>query len=247
MTDPSVVSELQLRRQVNWLKGSWTWLLRTKVLGPEREGPRPVALDVGCGPGLVMEELGAIFEVQGLDRDESMVEICHQKGLTVVQAEAEVMPFEDNSFDVVYCSFLLLWVKEPERVVREMKRVSRRWVVCLAEPDMGGRIDHPSTLIGLKGLLIEGMLRQGADPLLGRKLTELFRTAGLDPEVGAHPGGWNIRSPEDGDVEWWNLSQMIDLDMEDRRVTELERAWKEAATNGTLFQYNPIFYAIARK
>jgi SAM-dependent methyltransferase len=247
MTDPSVVSEQQLRRQVEWLKRSWIWLLRTKVLGSEKEGRRLEALDVGCGPGLVMEELDSIFDVQGLDRDGSMVEICHQKGLTVVQGEAEVMPFENNSFDAVYCSFLLLWVKEPQKVIKEMKRVSRRWVVCLAEPDLGGRIDHPSSLVGLKDLLIEGMVRQGADPMLGRKLTELFRTAGLDPEVGAHPGGWGIGSMEDGYQEWRNLSQMMDLDEDDRRVTELERAWKEAAANGTLFQYNPIFYAIARK
>jgi SAM-dependent methyltransferase len=247
MTDPSVVSEQQLRRQVNWLKGSWTWLLRTKVLAPEGQGRRFQALDVGCGPGLVMEELGAIFEVQGLDRDESMVGICHQKGLTVVRGEAEAMPFEDNSFDVVYCSFLLLWVKEPLMVVKEMMRVSRRWVVCLAEPDIGGRIDHPGTLIGLKGLLIEGMLGQGADPLLGRKLTELFRTAGLDPEVGVHPGGWNIRSPQEGAQEWLNLLQMIGLSTEDSRVAELELAWNEAVSSGTLFQYSPVFYAIARK
>ena len=36
MTDPSVVYELQLGRQVDWLRDSWTWLLQTKVLGPDR-------------------------------------------------------------------------------------------------------------------------------------------------------------------------------------------------------------------
>ena len=68
------------------------------------------ALDVGCGPGLVMEELGDLFDMHGLDRDKGMVGICRDKGLMVVQGAAEGMPFEDNSFDVVYCSFLLLWV-----------------------------------------------------------------------------------------------------------------------------------------
>jgi SAM-dependent methyltransferase len=247
MTDPSVVSELQLRRQVRWLKESWTWLLRTKVLAPDRPGHRLEALDVGCGPGLVMEELEPLFDMQGLDRDKGMVEICRDKGLMVVQGAAEGMPFEDNSFDVVYCSFLLLWVKEPSLVIKEMMRVSRQWVVCLAEPDVGGRIDHPSSLVGLKDLLIEGMRRQGADPLVGRKLTELFRSAGLDPEVGAHPGGWNVGIPEDSAQEWRNLLQMIDVGLEDRRVVDLEQAWKQATTDGTLFQYNPVFYAIARK
>ena len=141
-------------------------VVQDKVLAPDRRGRRLEALDVGCGPGLVMEGLGPLFNVQGMDRDKGMVEKCHSKGLTVFQGEAEGMPFEDGSFDVVYCSFLLLWVKDPELVVQEMKRVSRQWVVCLAEPDMGGRIDHPSSLNGLKDLLIQGMLNQGADPLV---------------------------------------------------------------------------------
>jgi hypothetical protein len=91
------------------------------------------------------------------------------------------------------------------------------------------------------------MVRQGADPLVGRKLTELFSSAGMDPEVGAHPGGWKIGSPQDCAQEWQNLLQMMDLGLEDRRVVDLEQAWKQAATDGTLFQYNPVFYAIARK
>ena len=90
------------------------------MLAPDRRGRRLEALDVGCGPGLVMEELGPLFTMQGLDRDKGMVEKCHNKGLMVVQGEAEGMPFEDNSFDVVYCSFLLLWVKEPSLVIKEM-------------------------------------------------------------------------------------------------------------------------------
>ena len=83
--------------------------------------------------------------------------------------------------------------------------------------------------------------------MVGRKLTELFRSAGLDPEVGAHPGGWDVGLPEDGKQEWRNLLQMIDVGPVDRRVIDLEQAWKQAVTDGTLFQYNPVFYAFARK
>ena len=153
MTDPSVVSELQLQRQVKWLKESWTWLLKSKVLATDMGGRKLVALDVGCGPGLVMEELGPLFNMQGLDRDKGMVEKCRNKGLTAFHGDAEGMPFEDGSFDVVYCSFLLLWVKEPMLVVKEMMRVSRQWVVCLAEPDIGGGSTIPAPSLGSRTFL----------------------------------------------------------------------------------------------
>jgi SAM-dependent methyltransferase len=248
MTDPSVVSEQQLRRQISWLKESWSWLLRTRVLGPDPQGHRLEALDVGCGPGLVMEELGSLFNVQGLDRDEGMVEGCLNNGFRAVQGVAEGMPFEDGSFDVVYCSFLLLWVKDPSLVVREMRRVSRRWVVCLAEPDYGGRIDHPEGLGPLRDIIIDGLLGSGADPLMGRKLRDFFHRAGLEAEVGVHPGVWSTeRLASEGIDEWCNIANASGLGPAEVRLREMELVWKKALDEGSLFQFSPIFYALARK
>ena len=158
-------------------------------------GRRLKALDVGCGPGLVMQELGPLFNVQGLDRDKGMVEACRAKGLTVFQGEAEEMPFDDDCFDVVYCSFLLLWVKEPKLVVKEMRRVSRQWVVCLAEPDMGGRIDHPSSLIGLKDLLIEGMLTSRGGPIGGKEADRAVPIGRFGPRGRGSPWRMEGRLP----------------------------------------------------
>jgi SAM-dependent methyltransferase len=195
-----------------------------------------------------MQELGRTLDVQGLDRDEGMVEACRVKGLKVIRGEAEEIPFDDDSFDVVHCSFLLLWTNDPSQVVREMRRVSRRWVLCLAEPDYGGRIDHPEELGPLKEVLIDGLTRSGADPMMGRKLRAVFDRAGMVAEVGVHPGVWSMDQLSSERVEEWrNLVQISGLGPDDADLKRLELAWQRALMDGILFQYSPIFYALARK
>ncbi|MDD1746491.1 MAG: hypothetical protein LUQ16_01885, partial [Methanomassiliicoccales archaeon] len=55
----------QLERQRDWLIEHWRYLLERSAL--EGVPHRPRALDVGCGPGLVMESLADIMDVQGID------------------------------------------------------------------------------------------------------------------------------------------------------------------------------------
>ena len=46
--------EMQFRRQAGWLKDTWVWLLETKILEGD-DGKKFKALDVGCGPGFIMD------------------------------------------------------------------------------------------------------------------------------------------------------------------------------------------------
>jgi SAM-dependent methyltransferase len=226
----------QLRRQSLWLKDSWLWLLREKVLDAETK----TALEVGCGAGYVMEILSEHLEMRGLDNDPDMVSLCREKGLDVNLADVMDIPTDDESFDIVYCSFLLLWLPDPVRAVEEMARVSRRWVVCLAEPDYGARIDHPPELERLGHLLTEGLMGQGADPFIGRRLRGVFAEAGLIADIGVHQGVWPIdRTAREAEME------MVLADEASRR--ELGKALDKALAEGSLLQYNPVFYALARK
>ena len=222
-----------LHRQSTWLRDSWLWILRDKVgiSGTEK------ALEVGCGAGHVMEILAQHFDVAGIDNDPDMVEICRSKGLDVQLADAAELPFEDDSFDIVYCSFFLLWVDEPVKVLEEMARVSKSWVLCLGEPDYGGRIDHPPELEKLGQLLIDDLQSRGADPFIGRKLRDYFSRAGMEPEIGVHQGVWpleKLRREITNELVW---------------VPEAERPGLEKAIKDneySLFQYNPVFYAISK-
>ena len=226
----------QLARQSLWLRDSWLWLLREKIL----DGSRPKALEVGCGAGHVMEILSEHMDVAGADSDPDMVSVCRAKGLDVQFGDASNLPYKDGNFDVVYCSFLLLWLPEPGKAVREMARVSKKWVICLAEPDYGGRIDHPPELEALGKAMVRDLQSRGADPFVGRKLRAIFSATGLEPDIGIHQGVWPLErlgAEMEGELAW----------VPEEARAGLREALKKTIEEGSAFQYNPVFYALAKK
>jgi SAM-dependent methyltransferase len=247
--DDRVLLEGQLHRQLLWLKDSWTWIFETRVLHElPRNATRPSALDVGCGPGFVMKLLDRFFDVKGVDKDAVMVGSAKGRGLNVIQADATELPYEDNSFDVVYCSFLMLWLNDPARAIGEMKRVSKRWVICLAEPDYGGRIDHPAELTSLTGCLARDIKELGGDPFVGRKLRSFFNGNGMEAEIGVHQGVWDLEMLQNqSKEEWASIERAAQRYLDSSELSKGKAAWEEAIKSGDLFQYNPIFYALGRK
>jgi ubiquinone/menaquinone biosynthesis C-methylase UbiE len=89
-------------------------------------------LDAGCGGGrgsVLMAECGAA-EVVGVDLSERNVETCRaraaQRGLEqcrFVQGSLLEVPFEDASFDVVWCNGVLHHTEDPDRALVELARV----------------------------------------------------------------------------------------------------------------------------
>jgi len=246
---PGRIVEEQLARQRRWLGDSWKWLLSTVVLeGTTAGAERPTALDVGCGPGLVMELLSPYLDVQGVDIDPEAVNACRARHQEAVVGRAEELPFEDGSFDIVYCSYLLLWVDDAVAVVREMARVARTWVLCLAEPDYCGRISYPPDVSVIDDALVKGLRRLGADPKMGRRLPGIFSQCSLVPTAGTFAGMWAAgRMREEADREWEEIVHLTtDILGRERRI-ELKRAWDRAVAEGTLVQSNPGVYALSKK
>jgi ubiquinone/menaquinone biosynthesis C-methylase UbiE len=224
------------------------WLLRTKMFG-ERGllGKKPTALDVGCGPGHVMGLLSEELDTRGLDCDPWMVSECRRKGLDAAEGYAEQLPFEDNAFDLAYCSFLLLWVKDSAKVLKEMRRVSKKWVFCMAEPDYGLRKAYPDQLNKLNDLIAKGLREEGADPLIGGKLRGLFSDAGMQASVGVHPGVMTLeqlREETEGEWEW--IRTTVPKDTSQDELSAARAAWDGALRDGSLFLFSPIFYAYAQ-
>jgi len=82
-------------------------------------------LDVGCGTGdisLEIEKKG--LKVTGIDFSPIAVDIAKNNGLNCILADVdEGIPFEDNSFDLVWAGDLIEHVFDPIFVFKEMSRV----------------------------------------------------------------------------------------------------------------------------
>ena len=85
-------------------------------------------VDVGCGTGAILKQLGNPGKNVGIDLAPEAVSFCRQRGLNnVQQGDIHALPFLDASFDAVICSSVLYhqWVSDVEGAIREMHRVLR--------------------------------------------------------------------------------------------------------------------------
>ncbi|HWH53947.1 MAG TPA: class I SAM-dependent methyltransferase [Gaiellaceae bacterium] len=93
-------------------------------------GPGDRVLDVATGTGAVAQELirQKACAVVGVDQSAEMLEIAAERlpaGIRLVEASAEKLPFDDASFDALTFTYLLRYVDEPGRTLRELARVVR--------------------------------------------------------------------------------------------------------------------------
>ncbi len=236
--------------QAAWTRPARSWLYQQAGLAAAR-----TVLEVGCGSGVIAGELAQFgpARVLGLDLDARMLAFARQQGSGAkhVQGDAYTLPFPDHSFDVVVCHYLLLWLRDPVRGVREMARVLRPsgCVLACAEPDYGGRIDHPPEMAVLGQLQAEALRRQGADPEIGRRLGELFTAAGLRATVGVMAGQWDVPAPPgDGfDAEWAMRERDLAALVAPEELRRLRALDRRAQAEGRRLLFVPTLYALGRK
>ena len=95
------------------------------------------ALDVGCGPGALTAELVARLgpgAVSAVDPSEPFVEAARERypGVSVQQAAAEELPFEDGAFDASLAQLVVHFMADPLAGLREMERVTSKGGIVAA-------------------------------------------------------------------------------------------------------------------
>jgi ubiquinone/menaquinone biosynthesis C-methylase UbiE len=95
-------------------------------LKPANEGRE--ILELGCGPGdLSLYLAGQGWQVTGFDKSDKMLRAARKlQGVTFKQGDALTTGFAANSFDAVISASLLNVVSEPENLVAEMVRLTRK-------------------------------------------------------------------------------------------------------------------------
>ena len=150
-------------------------------------GSKTRLLDVGCGAGMAMQlaaDLGA--EVAGIDASAGLLEVARDRlpGARLERGDLEILPFDDDSFDVVTGFNAFQFAADPVAALREARRVTKTggkvFIMTWGEP---GSMEVTAMVAALKPLLPPMPANASGPFALSEpgKLEELASSAGLTP------------------------------------------------------------------
>ena len=214
-------------------------------------------LDVGCGTGVLTRELtrhvGGNGSATGFDLSESMLGVARERcpEATFKQGNVVDLPFDDQIFDVVISSFMLMFVPDPEKALSEMRRVLKT----------GGRL-VVSVWQSLENHVVYRKLVEATHEVAGAdsansmawpfsmgepgRLESIFRAAGIDEvAISEHDGTADFPSVEDfvaTEIQAWLLAESVDSDQIDAIVNLLRAKYPpfEEATGAVSFPLNAL-------
>ncbi len=179
-------------------QANWTSEVRSYLLGKLDLSPTERILEVGCGTGVITDELAQQTKsiTHGLDNDLPRLifakkQVPSSQYLSSVEnpgprsrylcADGLHLPFPENIFSLICCHYFLLWVKDQRAAISEMVRITKNegHILLFAEPDHDARIDYPEVFIPYGKMQTTALVKQGIDPTTGRKIGELMHAAGL--------------------------------------------------------------------
>ena len=229
-------------------QAKWSRDLRAYIFAKIKLEDTSCVLEVGCGTGAILSELPYHIPLHGLDLDPTVLAECsiHAPSACLICGNALSLPFPNESFGIVYCHFLLLWVSDPLQALLEMKRVTRSGghIIAFAEPDYSHRIDKPNELVKLGEWQTESLIKQGADPGLGARLAELFFQAGIKiNEAGTIQNVDQVASPREWEIEWAVIESDLAGSNSDAEIQQMKALDQHARENKMRELYVPTYFA----
>lgn len=149
-------------------------------------------LDVGCGIGSIALDLAPTLapgRIVGIDADLGQIETARRAAAErgIGNAEFQMssvyeLPFEAETFDVVYANAVLMYVRDQVEALREMRRVLRKdGLAAVTDDDLGTVVMSPERPeLELAPRLFElAVAREGGNARYSRRLRTLMLEAGF--------------------------------------------------------------------
>ena len=125
---------------------------RRAILDALELEPGDHLLEVGCGGGLLLRDaIARGARTTGIDHSEDMVALARERapGADVVLAQAEKLPFADETFSAIAMAIVFFFLADPVGVLRECRRVLRpdgRLAIYTTGPELRGTPAAPEPL-----------------------------------------------------------------------------------------------------
>lgn len=91
-------------------------------------------LDVGCGEGFTLNSLkenGIGKRLEGIEYLQAAIDLGKKTypDIKIIKGTIYELPYKDNSFDLVLCTEVLEHLESPEKALKELVRVSKKYLV----------------------------------------------------------------------------------------------------------------------
>lgn len=115
----------ELGKSYWWLAGKYR-IIHDVLLRLLPPGGNPRLLDLGCGPGNMLDFLAGQGDVFGSDYSKDALRFCRGRGYErVFRADFHRLPLKAASFDVVTCIDVIEHLKEDRRAIDELYQTIR--------------------------------------------------------------------------------------------------------------------------
>ncbi len=215
-------------------------------------------LDIGCGTGIVTQDIASLTEgkVTGIDIDGEKLGYAKKTvpEVTFMKADSVFLPFKDGTFDLVVFSVVLVYIKDQQKAVAEMARVTQEGGIVLAvmEPDYESGLHYPENEVDF--LYRKYMKEMGLDLTTGRKLKSLFRKAGLRTEIGIcdvtldFVNKGHEEQLEDFSKRFWQTESFLSkIGWNESQIDKYKQEQMELIKEETAFSFTPVFFAVGKK
>jgi SAM-dependent methyltransferase len=250
-TDQAIAAESEAERLRRQAAAVWSRERAALLAAGLARGHR--LLDLGCGSGGMLERLALELDRAPVGVDLNADLLRRARAGLVARADGAHLPFQDGVFDFVLVRLVLRHAPARERILAEAARVLRTGgIVCAVDVDEAATAfdPEPTAWPALKAALAQTAVRQGGDPLVGRRLRRLLGQAGLTElrTIALPVSTDDIPAPAFVETMLAPAARPIDPDLLDGAAAQ--RAWdalREWASRPDGFGYALGWMARARK
>lgn len=230
-------------------QAQWSKDIREYVFRKANLEKSAAILEVGCGTGAFLQQTPEYLIKFGIDIAMDRLEYGKKRlqKINLACADANTLPYPGHCFEMTICHYLLLWVHDPLKVLCEMRRVTKSGgiVAAYAEPDYGDASGHPQIGFQIHTLQKLSLIDQGADPLMGRQLHELFDKLDLlNIESGRLMSNPDLMTnKKDIDLEIEVIHNDIQKFLHADDLKKLLHDWRKEIKQNPSHQEIPTFFA----
>lgn len=196
--------------------------------------PDDRVLEVGSGLGILAQQVAQQLStgtVCGLEYCSNQLAQSPKNtpNLSFIQGDAHQLPFENESFDVVYGRYIIEHVRHPIKVLAEMHRVLKNNARLYLQENNTPVMDYYPDCPRFKSVwqqFVRLQAMMGGDSLVGKKIYSMAKQAGFQSiELSIAP---EIHYPESGTLKTWVDNIIGNIESASQQLIDRQMLTQEA-------------------